>query len=103
MSSQVTAEPHARREAACALSTVRALFLVTGPADPGLLPRLVEPIAKLGHVPSRIHASAEAGDGSELTVDLRLGRVSARTAHLVDRSLRATVGVRQVISVIEPE
>ena len=56
------AEPH----------TVRAYFFISAPADPGLLPRLIEPVAKLGAVPARVHASCESGDGSELTVDLRL-------------------------------
>jgi hypothetical protein len=84
-------------------STVRAFFFVTAPADPGLLPRLIEPVAKLGAVPSRVHATREAGDGSELTVDLRLAGVAPRTAELVEHALRAIVGVRQVMAVVEPE
>jgi len=85
------------------LQTVRAFFFVTAPADPGLLARLIEPVAKLGAVPLRVHASREAGDGSELTVDLRLGGVAPRTADLVERALRAVVGVRQVMAVVERE
>ena len=81
--------------------SLRALFLITAPADPGLLPRLIEPVAKLGEVPSRLHASRESGDGSEITVDLRLSGVSQRTAELVEFGLRAVVGVRQVIAVLE--
>lgn len=93
----------ALQEPRTALSTsFKALFYVVGTADPGLLPRLIEPMAKMGHVPSRVHASRESGDGSELVVDLRLSGVSARTAQLVENALRATVGVRQVIAVIEP-
>jgi hypothetical protein len=84
-------------------TTVRAFFFVTAPADPGLLPRVIEPVAKLGAVPSRVHASREAGDGSELTIDLRLTGVAPRTADLVERALRAVVGVRQVMAVVEPE
>ena len=84
-------------------ATVRAFFLVTAPVDPGLLPRLIEPVAKLGAVPSRVHASRESGDGSELTVDLRLAGVAPRTAELVEYALRAVVGVRQVLAVVEPE
>ena len=38
--------------------TVRAYFFVTAPSDPGLLPRLIEPVAKLGAVPSRVHAGS---------------------------------------------
>jgi hypothetical protein len=83
--------------------TVRAFFFVSAPADPGLLPRLIEPVAKLGAVPHRVHASRESGDGTELTVDLRLAGVSPRTADLVGRALRAVVGVRQVMAVVEPE
>ncbi len=83
--------------------TVRAFFFITAPVDPGLLPRLIEPVAKLGAVPSRVHASRELGDGSELTVDLRLAGVAPRTAELVEYALRAVVGVRQVLAVIEPE
>ena len=86
-----------------ATATVRAYFYVTAPADPGLLPRLIEPVAKLGAVPSRVHASRESGDGSELSVDLRLSGVAPRTAELVEYALRAVVGVRQVLAVVEPE
>ena len=83
-------------------SSLKAQFYVVGAADPGLLPRLIEPMAKMGHVPSRVHASRESGDGSEMVVDLRLCGVNARTAQLVENALRATVGVRQVIAVVEP-
>ena len=69
----------------------------------GCLPRLIEPVAKLGAVPSRVHASRESGDGSELNVDLRLTGVAPRTAELIEYALRAVVGVRQVMAVIEPE
>ncbi len=83
--------------------TVRAFFFISAPADPGLLPRLIEPVAKLGAVPSRVHASRESGDGSELSVDLRLTGVPPRTAELVEFALRAVVGVRQVMAVVERE
>ena len=98
--------PQAAADAAGLLrpaSTVRAFFFVTAPADPGLLPRLIEPVAKLGAVPSRVHASRESGDGSELSVELRLAGVVPRTAELVEYALRAVVGVRQVMAVVEPE
>ncbi|MBO0765217.1 MAG: hypothetical protein J2P50_11605 [Hyphomicrobiaceae bacterium] len=91
------ANAHAQR------GTVRAFFFISAPADPGLLARLIEPVAKLGTVPARVHASRESGDGTELTVDLRLAGVAPRTADLVGRALRAVVGVRQVRAVVEPE
>lgn len=92
---------HARSETVS--DTVRAYFFISAPAEPGLLPRLIEPVAKLGAVPQRVHASRESGDGSELTVDLRLAGVAPRIADLVGRALRAVVGVRQVMAVVEPE
>lgn len=82
-------------------ATVDARFLVVAQANPGLLPRLLEPFAKLGTVPSRVHASREAGDGSEMTVDLRVSAVEPRTAELVEFALRRIVGVRQLIAVVE--
>ena len=97
----VPAQSEPRRSASP--SSFKALFYVTGVADPGLLPRLIEPVAKMGHVPARVHASRESGDGTELVVDLRLKGVNARTAQLVEHALRATVGVRQVIAVVEPD
>lgn len=91
----------ASQSATVAPENVSARFLVQGPSDPGLLPRLVEPFAKLGTVPSRVHASCEAGDGSEMTVDLRICNVAPRTAELIELALRRVVGVSQLIAVTE--
>lgn len=82
-------------------SETRALFHVTGVADPGLVPRLVEPVAKLGYTPTRLYVSREDGDGSEVTVDLRIANVSQTDASRMERSLRSIVGVHQVIAVYE--
>jgi hypothetical protein len=89
-------------DTACVSSSVSARYLVQGPSDPGLLSRLVEPFAKLGTVPSRVHATCESGDGSQMTVDLRLGAVAPRTAELIEHSLRRVIGVSQLIAVVEP-
>ena len=86
---------------ALAPTKVTARYLVVAASDPGLLPRLLEPFAKLGTVPSRVHASREAGDGSELTVDLRLTQVAPRTAELIELALRRVIGVRQLVAVVE--
>jgi hypothetical protein len=82
---------------------LRALFHIKAAAEPGLLPRLIEPVAKLGHVPIQMHACREAGDGSELSVDLRLGGIEGRIAARFANALRAVVGVHQVIAVFEAE
>jgi len=80
---------------------VRALYFVTGDTDPGLLARLLQPFAKLGLVPHRVHATSEHGDGSEQSVDLRVSGVPQRQARLIEAMLRATIGVLQVVMVIE--
>lgn len=84
-------------------SAVRALFHVTAAAEPSLLPRLIAPLARLGHVPSRMHASRESGDGSELNVDLRVSGLQRQEAERVAGNLRSVVGVRSVIAVFEAE
>jgi len=80
---------------------VRAIFFVTAPADPSLVPRLVEPFAKLGLTPSRLHISREDGDGAEVSADLRIQEIPANTAHLLEKALRRIVGVRSVIALVE--
>lgn len=80
---------------------VTARYLVVANADPALLPRLLEPFAKLGEVPTRVHATRESGDGSELTVDLRISGLAPRTAELIEFGLRRVLGVRQLIAVVE--
>ncbi len=81
----------------------RALFHVTAVTEPSLLPRLIAPVARLGCTPTRLHASTESGDGSELTVDLRVAGLTRQNADRLASSLRAVVGVQAVIAVLEPE
>jgi hypothetical protein len=95
---------HENASAACPQeqqSVVRADFYVTAASDPGMLPRIVEPVSKLGFVPARVHASSEDGDGSELAVELRLRRLPQRAAQQIEAALRAIVGVRQVVLALE--
>ena len=81
--------------------TIKALFHVVADSDPAFLPRLIEPVAKLGHVPARVHASTEAGDGSVMTVDLRVANVAQVEGERMENAMRRVVGVRQVIAVYE--
>lgn len=81
--------------------SVRAIFFVAAPADPSLVPRLVEPFSKLGLTPDRVHISCEDGDGAEVSADLRVYGVPPLTAHLLDKALRRIVGVRSVIALVE--
>lgn len=103
MSTNSLAFACASQEAVSSDCVVSARFLVQGDADPGLLPRLLEPFSKLGTVPTRVHASRENGDGSILSVDLRLSDVPYRTAELIENALRRILGVSQIIAAIEPQ
>ncbi len=83
-------------------SRVKAFFLVSGPAEPGLVPRLAGCVAKLGLVPLRLHASTESGDGSEIACDLRVEAMAPDEAHRLEGLIRRLTGVREVVAVIEP-
>ena len=88
---------------ASSATTVSARYLVQAAADPGMLPRLLEPFSKLGAVPSRVHASRESGDGSAMSIDLRIAGVTPRMAELIDNALSRVVGVEHVIAAFEAE
>ena len=84
-----------------ASQTVLAMFFVTADAGPGIAPRLVEPFAKLGLTPARVHISSEDGVGEDISADLRVQGVTRETAQTIDRALRSIIGVRQVIALAE--
>ena len=92
---------HAEPTPLATCDQVRALYFVTATADPNVLPRILEPFAKMGLTPRRLHASREDGDGSQQSIDVRLPSVSQREALLVEKMLSAVVGVHQVIAVLE--
>jgi hypothetical protein len=97
----VSASSAAVQETGSETETVQAIFFVTADADPGMAPRLIEPLAKLGLVPWRVHISSEDGAGENISADLRVRDVSRKTAHAIDKALRCVIGVRQVISLVE--
>jgi hypothetical protein len=69
-------------------------FTVLGEAEPGLLPRLIEPLAKRGLIPRRLEAVVE---GATMRVSLSVVLDSGCASHLA-ASLRATVGVIAVLA-----
>ena len=62
-------------------------------AEPGVLPRALELIAKRGLVPARVFAQA---DGDGLNVEIEVEGLEPATAEHVGRSLGQIVGVRHV-------
>lgn len=71
-------------------STVRYCF--EADAEPGVLPRALELIAKRGLVPARVFAQADA---EALNVEIEVEGLEPETAEHVGRCLAGIVGVRQ--------
>ena len=61
-------------------------------AEPGVLPRALELLAKRGLVPARVHAFSESGT---LSVEIEVVGLAPETAETVGLSLSQIVGVRQ--------
>lgn len=70
-------------------------YSVTAEAEPGLLPRLIGQLAKVGLVPSRLHVVTHDG---EMAVDLQVADLPAERAALLEQRFRTTVGVLWVAS-----
>lgn len=61
-------------------------------AEPGVLPRALELLAKRGLVPARVHALSESGT---LSVEIEVEGLAPDTAENVGLCLSQIVGVRQ--------
>jgi hypothetical protein len=72
-------------------STVRYCF--EADAEPGVLPRALELLAKRGLVPARVFAQADA---DQLSVEIEVEGLEPDTADHVGRCLSEIVGIRQV-------
>jgi hypothetical protein len=72
-------------------STVRYCF--EADAEPAVLPRALELLAKRGLVPARVFAQADA---DLLSVEIEVEGLATDVADHVGRSLAQIVGVRQV-------
>ncbi|HEX3349269.1 MAG TPA: hypothetical protein VHS58_14315 [Acetobacteraceae bacterium] len=68
-------------------------FTVVADAEPGLLPRLLQPFAKRDLIPDRFDASRS---GDRLRVDIVMQALAADLVHLVEGNLRQIVGVQSV-------
>lgn len=73
--------------------TVAVRFLLSADAEPGLLPRLLQPFAKRDLIPERIAARR---DGDVLHVDILLMDPQPGYADLVAGNLSQIVGVHDI-------
>jgi uncharacterized membrane protein len=76
------------------------LFKVVADFGPGVLPRLLQPLARRNLVPEKFAARLEGG---ALAVEIRLAGVSSEMLGLIEGNLRQVVGVRRCASVPAPE
>jgi hypothetical protein len=87
----------AAAEPAVPTATVTACYAVTALADPGLLPRLLEPFAKLGLTPQRLHLTRLGPADSRFDLDLQVDGLTPDQAALAAARLRNVVGVETVL------
>ena len=75
-------------------SRTTACFSVSALADPGLLPRLLEPFAKRGMVPSALYARLH---GEDVSVDIQIDGLGQEEAAMIGRGMRQIFGVDVVL------
>jgi len=80
-------------------ATLSVRFLLDTDADPGMLPRLLQPFAKRDLIPDRMwsHRTPET-----LHVEIAMAAMPSDYVHLVEGNLRAVVGVRSVQRLVRP-
>ena len=73
-------------------------FFINGIPDPGLLPRLLQLVAKRGLMPSALHAVQVMGEDSEpaIVVDLHPDGLPVMTGELIAETMRQIPGVTGV-------
>ena len=72
-------------------------FSVTGMADPGLMPRIMELWAKRGLMPDRWHGGRTGPDGNDVYIDIETSQLDPALAMQVAETMRCTFGVSQVL------
>ena len=74
-----------------------ACFSVTADADPGMLSRVLGPVAKRGLVIDRVNALREEGADPVLLIDMQVSGLDDQGRDIVAAVLSQTVGVRSVL------
>lgn len=87
---------HANPPSDDASSVIAVRFLIDADADPGLLPRLLQPFAKRDLTPDRMWSHCLNGT---MHVEIAVTAMPIEAVHLIEGNLGAVVGVRTVIQV----
>lgn len=85
---------HRRCEGACAVSC----FSLVAEAEPGVMPRVLQVVAKRGLVPSRWYSTVAGPAGRDLHIDLQVADIDASLREIIARALRQLVGVETVLT-----
>src|SRR5437773_11400786 len=75
-----------------------ACFSVQARAEPGVMPRVLELFAKRGLVPSCWQSSTSGADGSQLTIDIRIGGLGREAMNYIAACMRQVVFVEVVLT-----
>ncbi|MEJ0019355.1 MAG: hypothetical protein WDN25_22945 [Acetobacteraceae bacterium] len=75
---------------------VAVRFMLDAVADPGLLPRLLQPFAKRDLVPDRMWSHRS---GETVHVEIAMEEMPGDVVHLVEGNLRQIVGVQSVTQI----
>ncbi|WP_366556112.1 hypothetical protein [Aquibaculum sediminis] len=73
-------------------------FAIQAAAEPGVMPRVLELLAKRGLVPLRWHADRIGVQGDELAIDMQVTGLDAHTSDYMARCLRQIYGVETVLT-----
>jgi acetolactate synthase small subunit len=73
-------------------------FALSATPEPGVMSRVLEPFAKRGLVPHRLHAVCGGAGGDELVIDLQIAGLEPALVELIAASLRQIVGVESVLT-----
>lgn len=72
-------------------------FSVSGMADPGLMPRIMELWAKRGLIPERWHGGRMGPDGNDVYIDIETSELDHGLARQIAEAMRCIFGVSQVL------
>ncbi|HLJ05909.1 MAG TPA: hypothetical protein VKT26_06540 [Acetobacteraceae bacterium] len=82
------------------LSAVAVRFMLDADPAPGLLPRLLQPLAKRDLIPDRMWSHRAGGT---MHVEIAMDSMPCDVVHLVEGNFRQIVGVRSVVQVRSQE
>ena len=75
-----------------------ACFSIQADADPTVMPRVLELLAKRGMIPLRWHADLGGRRRDELTIDLQVDGLDRPKAELIAHAIRQMVAVVNVLT-----